>query len=349
MKSKDPHAKREAAKYEQPIPSREFILRQLKKNAAPATHEELCVALGLKTERDAEALRRRLRAMQRDGQLLINRRGAYGIVDKMDLIPGRVQGHRDGFGFLIPDDGSKDLFINQRQMNTVFDGDRVIARKAEERHRDKQEAVIVEVIERAHTHLVGRYYVENGIGFVVPENTRINQDVLVSEDSRQKAKSGQIVSVAIEAYPTWRNNAVGKIVEVVGEHMAPGMEIDIALRAHGIPFEWPDELLRSLDGIARELTPAQLKSRVDLRNKAFVTIDGEDARDFDDAVYCEPGARGGWKLYVAIADVSHYVTLDSPLDREAFRARDFSVFSRAGDSRCCRSCSLMICVRLTPT
>ncbi len=325
MKTKDPHAEREAANYEQPIPSREFILRELKKNAGPATHEELCAALGLESELDIEALRRRLRAMQRDGQLLINRRGAYGIVDKMDLIRGRVQGHRDGFGFLIPDDGSGDLFINQRQMDKVLDGDRVIARKSEVRQRDKQEAVIVEVIERAHTHLVGRYHVDNGVGFVVPENSRIGQDVLIADDSRHLAKSGQIVNVVIDAYPTGRNSAVGSIVEVVGDHMAPGMEIDIALRAHGIPYEWSEDLQQSLGKIEKTLSAEQLESRVDMREQAFVTIDGEDARDFDDAVYCEPGTKGGWRLYVAIADVSHYVTVDAALDREALE-RGTSVY-----------------------
>ncbi len=322
--SSDPFAEREAMMYDKPIPSREFILEHLKGCAGPVSHELLCAELGLTDDASVDALRRRLRAMQRDGQLMQNRRGAFGLIDKMNLLKGRVQGMKDGYGFFIPDGGGEDLYISSRQMSKVLDGDRVLIRPSEHEHRGKKEAVIVEVLERAHTHLVGRYFDENGVGFVVPENPRINQDILVAEDSPCKARRGQMVSMEIVVYPSRRNNAVGRVVEILGEHMAPGMEIDVALRSHTIPFEWPDAVIASLKKIPRKLSGPEIKQRIDLRTLPFVTIDGEDARDFDDAVYCQE--RGdGWTLYVAIADVSHYVTVGSELDAEAHQ-RGTSVY-----------------------
>lgn len=316
-KHSDPFAEREAANYDKPIPSREYILEHLTQRAGPASHELLCDELGVLDEDSVEALRRRLNAMQRDGQLMLNRRGAFGVIDRMNLLKGRVQGMKDGYGFFIPEGGGEDLYIGQRQMNKVFDGDWVLVRPSEYQHRGKNEAVIVEVLTRAHSHLVGRYFQESGVGFVVPENPRINQDILVAEDSPCKARKGQMVSVEISVYPSRRTNAVGRVVEILGEHMAPGMEIDVALRSQGIPHEWPPEVTQSLAKIPKKISRAELDKRIDLRKLPFVTIDGEDARDFDDAVYCERGEDGGWKLFVAIADVSHYVTVESPLDKEA--------------------------------
>ena len=166
--SSDPFAAREAMMYDKPIPSREFILEHLKGRAGPASHELLCAELGLTDDESVDALRRRLRAMQRDGQLMQNRRGAFGLIDKMNLMKGRVQGMKDGYGFFIPEGGGEDLYISSRQMSKVLDGDRVLIRPSEHEHRGKKEAVIVEVLERAYTHLVGRYFDESGVGFVVP-------------------------------------------------------------------------------------------------------------------------------------------------------------------------------------
>ena len=316
-KQQDPDYAAETSKYERPVPSRAFILEHLEKRSGPATHEELCYELGLTDDDSIEALRRRLLAMRRDGQLIKNRRDGFGLIDKMDLRVGRVQGHRDGYGFFIPDDASGDWYITARQMSKVFDGDRVVVREAEFGHSKRQEAIVVEVLERAHSQIVGRYFEENGAGFVVPENQRITQDILVSAKDSMAAKPGQFVTLDIVNYPGHRSNAVGKIVEVVGDHMAPGMEIDVALRAHNIPFEWPDELTSSLKRLPKQVSEKDVIGRVDLRQQHFVTIDGEDARDFDDAVYCKARQGGGWTLYVAIADVSHYVKVDSPLDVEA--------------------------------
>ncbi|WP_137818580.1 ribonuclease R [Pseudomonas sp. 2FG] len=329
--SLDPEAAREAEKYENPIPSRELILQHLADRGSPANREQLVEEFGLSTEEQLEALRRRLRAMERDGQLIYTRRGTYAPVDKLDLILGRISGHRDGFGFLIPDDGSDDLFLSPGQMRLVFDGDRALARVSGLDRRGRREGAIVEVIARAHESIVGRYYEESGIGFVVADNPKIQQEVLVTPGRNANAKQGQFVEVKITHWPTPRFQPQGDVVEVVGNYMAPGMEIDVALRSYDIPHVWPEAVLKEAAKLKPEVEEKDKEKRVDLRHLPFVTIDGEDARDFDDAVFCEKSGSnwrlfsGGWRLYVAIADVSHYVKIGSALDDEA-QVRGNSVY-----------------------
>ncbi len=329
--SLDPEAAREAEKYENPIPSRELILQHLCERGSPANREQLLEELGLAGEEQTEALRRRLRAMERDGQLIYTRRGTYAPVDKLDLILGRISGHRDGFGFLIPDDGSDDLFLSPAQMRLVFDGDRALARVSGLDRRGRREGAIVEVISRAHETIVGRYYEESGIGFVVADNPKIQQEVLVTPGRNAGAKQGQFVEVKITHWPTPRFQPQGDVLEVVGNYMAPGMEIDVALRSYDIPHVWPEAVIKEAHKLKPEVEEKDKEKRVDLRHLPFVTIDGEDARDFDDAVYCEKSGgnwrlfSGGWKLYVAIADVSHYVKIGSALDAEA-QVRGNSVY-----------------------
>ncbi len=329
--SLDPEAAREAEKYDNPIPSRELILHHLAERGAPAAREQLAAEFGLTTEEDIEALRRRLRAMERDAQVVYTRRGAYAPVDKLDLVVGRVSGHRDGFGFLIPDAGGDDLFLSPTQMRLVFDGDRALARVVGFDKRGRREGAIAEVVMRAHESIVGRYNEENGIGFVLPDNKKMQQEVLISPGRAGGAQVGQLVEVAITHWPTARFQAQGNIVEVLGEYMAPGMEIEVALRNYDIPHVWPDAVVKEAKRFKSEVEEKDKEKRVDLRHLPFVTIDGADARDFDDAVYCEPrsGAAqlvtGGWRLYVAIADVSHYVKVDSALDAEA-KIRGNSVY-----------------------
>ena len=314
---KDPYAQREASKCDNPIQSREFILDHLKERGAPATHETLCGELGQQSEEGIEALRRRLIAMCRDGQLICNRRGAYLPIEEADLVTGRVTGHKDGFGFLIPDDGGSDLFLTARQMRQVFHGDRVAARVDRVDDRGRREGVIVEVLEYRTHQTVGRLFQESGISFVVPENARINHEVLIPAEHINEARHGQYVVVDILRQPTVRTQPTGKVVEVLGEHMAPGMEIDVAIRSYDIPHSWPPAVGEQIAGIADEVTEKDKQNRVDIRNLRLVTIDDETARDFDDAIYCEPRPRGGYRLLVAIADVSHYVRPGSPLDEEA--------------------------------
>ncbi len=322
----DPHADREADNYDNPIPSREYIQQVLAEADQPLGHKRLCELLKLKGEQQTEALRKRLRAMERDGQLMVDRKGRYGLVDKMDLVHGRVIGHRDGYGFLKSLEGDADnLYLSARQMALVFDGDEALARVSGIDARGRQEGKIVEVLKRGLTEVVGRYQEESGIGSVIPDNARVNHDILIPPKEKHGAKHGQIVCAEITSWPTRHLGAKGAVVEVLGEHMDPGMEIDVAIRAHGIPYQWPEAVLKEASALADEPSEADKKGRVDLRERAFVTIDGEDARDFDDAVYCEKNKGGGYRLWVAIADVAHYVRPGMALDEEA-QSRGTSVY-----------------------
>lgn len=322
--SRDPHAEREAQKYDNPIPSREFIMELLEKLQRPMSHPQLSTELGLVSEEQIEALRRRLRAMERDGQLIHGRRGGYGLVDRMDLIAGRVSGHRDGFGFLAPDDKSEDIYLHNRQMRKLFDGDRVLVRVSGLDHRGRREGHVVEVVEHCTRQLVGRFVDDGGVCFLIPENTRINQDISVRPEDSLGAQDGNYVLAEIVQQPS-RGRPRAKVVELLGEHMAPGMEIEVAIRNYDIPSVWPEEARDQAAQIPAEVTEADKQHRIDLRDLPLVTIDGEDARDFDDAVYCEAKKGGGWRLFVAIADVSHYVQPGSALDDEA-RNRATSVY-----------------------
>lgn len=316
---KDPFAEREAEKYTNPIPSREFILEYLAERGRPATQDQLEEELDLRTPDEQEALRRRLIAMARDGQLLRNRKGAYGPLASMELVAGRVIGHKDGFGFIEPDTGEEDLFISPKQMRNVFHGDRVLARVSSVDNRGRREGVIVEVLERNTKQIVGRFYAESGAAFVESANQRITQDILIPPDASHGAEHGQMVVVAITEQPTAHTRPLGKIIEVLGDHMAPGMEISVSIRNHELPYIWPDDVLLEASRFAPQVAEDAIVGRNDLRHLPFVTIDGEDAKDFDDAVYCEPRAKGGWTLYVAIADVSHYVKPGTALDKEAYQ------------------------------
>lgn len=314
----DPYAEREAQKYENPIPSREYIMEYLQECGRLVRRDEFIEAFNIIDPEQQEALRRRLRAMERDGQLVFTRRGGYGLAEKMNLVSGRVIGHKDGFGFVVPDDGSNDLFLSAREMRMVFDRDRVLVRVSGMDRRGRREAVIAEVLEHNTKHVVGRLFVEGGMTFVAPDNKRIPQDILIPPGEEGAAKPGQIVMIEITAQPTVRKQAIGHVTEILGEHMAPGMEIAVAIRSYNLPHEWPEDVLQEVAALREEVTEQDKKDRVDLRELPLVTIDGEDAKDFDDAVYCTRGRWGrGWKLYVAIADVSHYVAPNTALDREA--------------------------------
>ncbi len=313
---KDPFQQREAQKYENPIPSREFIMQLLDDSGQPLNRTQIAALLGIEEEEQLEALRRRLRAMERDGQIIFNRRGGYGLVSKMQLIRGRVIGHPDGFGFLAPDEGGDDLFLSAREMHSCLHGDRVLARVSGVDRRGRREGAIVEVLEHANVNVAGRYYFDKGVGFVVADNKRINQDILVPADQTYGAEDGQLVVVEIREYPTQRRQAVGRVIEILGDHMAPGMEIDVAIRSHDLPQVWSPMVEAECEGLPTEVPESAKQGRTDLRQTPLVTIDGEDSMDFDDAVFCEPQSDG-WRLVVAIADVSHYVTPGTALDVEA--------------------------------
>jgi ribonuclease R len=293
------------------------ILGLLEAADAPMAFSGIAEELSLEGERDLDALGKRLRAMQRDGQIISGRRGAYGVPKRMDLLRCRVMGHRDGYGFARPlEEGGDDLFLSAREMYQVFDGDEVLVSVAGLDRRGRAEGQIVEVLTRAHAKVVGRYMEESGIGFLLPHNTRIRNHILIPPKAKGGARHGQLVSVVLTDYPSATLGAKGEVEEVLGDHLDPGLEIDVAIRAHGIPWEWPDEVLREAGALGEEPAEADKTHRIDLRDVPFVTIDGEDARDFDDAVWCE-ATPDGFQLRVAIADVSHYVPVGSALDEEA--------------------------------
>jgi ribonuclease R len=320
----DPQAQREAAKYARPIASRELILEVLAKSDRPLDSAGVAAALGLRESVDLDALLRRLKAMLRDGQLVENRRGELVVPAKVGVVAGTVTAHKDGFGFLIPDDGSADVFLSPRQMRGLMHGDRVTARIQGMDFKGRPEGSIVDVLERKTHRLVGRYAREHGVNLVVPDNPRYTQDVVVPDEGRGGATPGQIVLVEIVEQPTKSSPPIGRISKVIGDHRAAGIEVEIALNSHGIPHVFAPEVEAEVAPLAPEVTEAAKQGRVDLRAVPLVTIDGADARDFDDAVFAEP-AGDGYRLLVAIADVSHYVAPGTALDTEA-RERGTSVY-----------------------
>ena len=289
----------------------------------PLTAPELVRALAV-DRRAQEAFQGRLAAMQRDGELLQNRKGELCVVAKLDLVTGVIQGHPDGFGFLVAEDGRPDVFLGPREMHKALHGDRVTVRRTGVDRRGRPEGEIIDVLERANRSIVGRLYEEHGIAFVVAENRRINQDLLVPPGERGKAKPGDVVVVEIVEQPSSQREAIARVVEVLGSYTDPGMEIEIALRKHDLPHEFSLAARKAAGKLPREVRDADRQGRVDLTGLPLVTIDGETARDFDDAVYCERKGRG-YRLLVAIADVAHYVRDGDPLDRDA-RERGTSVY-----------------------
>lgn len=313
----DPEAHKEAGRYDNPIASRQLILQLVNDHHTAATMDELLDQLGMKTDEQYEALRRRLRAMVRDGQLVQNRRGGYISVDEDDLIRGRVIAHPDGFGFLVPEEGGDDLFLSAKQMRTLLHGDRAVVQVAGIDRRGRREGAVISIIERANETFVGRLYDDNGIYSMTPDNKRITQDVFLPADALGGAKSDQIVKVEITQQPTFKKKMMGRVVSVIGDESDPGMEIEIAIHNHGLPNEWPEGVMQESGKLGAEVREEDKLGRTDLRSTPLVTIDGSDARDFDDAVYCEPVGTG-WRLLVAIADVAHYVQPDSALDVSAY-------------------------------
>lgn len=312
------------------VPSREAILQVLRNSDKPLAPEALAKALGARVPLSV-GYERRIGAMERDGQITRTPKGELAIASKSEFIAGRVQGHRDGFGFLVRDDGGPDLFLSPREMLKVLHGDRVLA-KPDGEYRGKPEAAIVEVVERRTNKLVGRFLRERGAYIVAPEDQRIKHDILIPASDTGGAEHGQVVTVEIVQQPTRHTQPLGKVVEVLGEIDDPGMEIEIAVRKFDVPLDFSDATLKQAAQIPATVKKTELKGRIDLRDLPFVTIDGEDARDFDDAVFCLPidlgtekRKRPGWRLLVAIADVSHYVKPGEPLDDDALE-RGTSVY-----------------------
>ena len=312
----DPQAGREAERYENPIASREALLQILAEAGGPRNALELAAKLGLTEPDRFEALSRRLGAMVRDGQLVQNRRGGFAPIQRLNLVPGVVIANPEGFGFLRPDGGGDDLFLPPYEMRKVMHGDRVLANVTGIDHRGRREGSIARVVERGMTRLIGRFMTEFGINYVTPDDKRIQRNIQIPPDAIGEARDGQLVVCEITQAPDTKRPPIGKILTVLGDRLTPSLVVEAAIHGHELPFEFPQEVIDEAAAVPVDVAPAEIEGRVDLRSLPLVTIDGEDAKDFDDAVYCEAN-RDGFRLVVAIADVSYYVRPGQPLDDEA--------------------------------
>ena len=313
------------ARHTHEVPSRESILELLSERGVPMTERELARVLHV-DHRQRDGLARRVAAMERDGEIMRNRRDAICVLAKLDLVRGRVQGHPDGFGFLVRDDGGPDLYLGPKEMRELLHGDRAVCRIAGTDRRGRPEGRVVEVLERGQKRVVGRLHRQHGVLFVTPADKRVSHEIVVPPHEAHGAKQGQVVTAEIVAQPSRHAQPVARIVEVLGEYGDPGMEIEIALRKHALPYGFSREAERLCKRLPNAVTAGDREERMDLTNLPLVTIDGESAKDFDDAVYCKPTGKGaGFRLVVAIADVSQYVAHGDALDQEA-RLRGNSVY-----------------------
>ncbi|MEQ8663796.1 MAG: ribonuclease R [Gammaproteobacteria bacterium] len=306
------------------LPGRAAIAEALAGIGEPCDLKTIARQLDVARGAPREAHERRVLAMVRDGQLIQNRTGLFGLAERMELIPGRVLAHRDGYAFVRPEAGGDDIYLAPREARRTMHGDRVLVRVAGFDRRERPYGNLIEVLERAHERVVGRFFTDRNFDFVVPDNRHLNQDVLIPPGAAGDARDGQIVVAAIEQQPDRHSQPVGRVVEILGEHMAPGMEIEIAVRSYNLPCEWPDAVVAAAARMPQAPSADETARRHDLRDLPLVTIDGADARDFDDAVFARRTAKG-FTLTVAIADVAHYVEPGSALDEEALR-RGTSVY-----------------------
>ncbi|MCO6519696.1 MAG: ribonuclease R [Snodgrassella sp.] len=328
LRHQDPYLQRELQRYSNPLPSREWIIAVLEKIGIPVRTAELAQKLNI-TKEETVFFERRLNAMARDGQILINRRGAVCVANKLALVKCRVEVHKDDFGFAVPlnpADGS-DFVLYTRQMRGLMNGDIVTVRPSGTDRRGRREGQVLDVIERANQDVVGRLAIEHGVAMLVPEDKRLGASIVLQPDSLGKAKTGQVLVARIESYPNATQAAVARVTEILGDYADSGMEIEIAVRKHHLPYQFSRECLAQAAKIPDHVTAAERKNRVDLRELPLITIDGETARDFDDAVYAEKIGRN-YRLVVAIADVSHYVHPDDAIDHDALERATSVYFPR---------------------
>lgn len=331
LRNKDPYLERERAKYDHPLPSREWVIELLEQAGVPQKIPALADKLSILPD-EYEFFERRLKAMARDGQILINRRGLVCVAEKLAIVKCRVEMSRDGsFGFAVPlvphDDG--DLVLYNKQLAGVMHGDIVTVRPLGLDRRGRREGQILDIVERAHSHIVGRFYLERGVAVLEAEDKRIQQSIVLSPESvaQFQPKSGQVIVAELETYPENHRPAVAKITEVLGDYADSGMEIEIAVRKHRLPHTFSEGCLKAAEKIPNKVRKTDLKNRVDLRDLPLVTIDGESSRDFDDAVYAAKIGRN-YRLIVAIADVSHYVKPNDLIDKDALERATSVYFPR---------------------
>jgi ribonuclease R len=305
---------------------RDEILLALNRAGAPLEADELAESLAIRA-RERRAFNAALAALERAGEVVQNRAGALLVAKRIALVPGRVEGHPDGHGFLVPDSGASidaSIFLPPAEMRQLMPGDRAAVRIGGRDHRGRAIGEVVEVLERANRRIVGRLHAEHGVLFLVPEDRRVAHDILVPPAEAGKAKPGEVVTVDLVAQPSKHAQPIGRVAEVLGHYADPGMEIEIAVRKFDLPHEFSKKALNQARAMPDSVLPEDLQGRKDLRALEFVTIDGETAKDFDDAVVCKREGKG-WRLWVAIADVSHYVRHGDALDMDA-RSRGTSVY-----------------------
>ena len=311
--------------YKHPIPGPNDLIDFLTETGKPLKADAILKAFDLKGQRMRSLLVEKLNTMVRAGQIIENRRGEYCLTAKLDLVTGTVSGHRDGFGFVVRDDGeSEDVYLSAREMRPLFDGDRVAIRVKGMDRRGRAEGQLVDVLERGTQQVAGQFIRERGIGLVIPDNSKISHRILIPKDESGGAKHGQMVVVQILDFPTYVEQATGRVVNIIGTPGEKGIATDIAIHSHAIPYKWPDTVREQVQDFGAEVPDASMDGRTELRNVDLITIDGADARDFDDAVFCMK-AESGWRLLVAIADVANYVSIGSALDKEAI-VRGTSVY-----------------------
>ena len=305
------------------MPSREDLLRQMRAEVHhPATARELMRLLRIDRDERA-AVKRHLRSLVADGSLVLVRGNRYGLADRMDLVVGRLEGHPSGFGFVTPErtpEGLQgDIFVAAPNLGEALHGDRVVVRIERHRADGRAEGRIVQVLERRAQTIVGRFDLdEAGLGFVVPFDRRLTADVQVSRGDRQGAEPGDMVTVEVTRWPTPARGPLGRIVRVLGRIDDPGVDTEIILQKYGIPDAHPADAIEEARRFGTTIKERDLKGRTDFRDRPVVTIDGEDARDFDDAISIERLANGHLWLGVHIADVAHYVAEGSALDQAAY-------------------------------
>jgi ribonuclease R len=314
-KLNDPYADREKENYENPVPSREFILDLIKSQGKPLDRAQIIQLFDLSDPNQLEGIRRRLKAMERDGQLVWIK-GYYHLISEFELLEGIVSAHPDGFGFMLAEDGGEDVFLSQREMRLLFHEDRVAVRVTSTDRKGRRHGVVAEVISHNTHTITGLYTSVTGQAVVMADHKKIQQDIIVAENDHTEVQEGQVVVIEITKYPTYFKKAEGRIIQVLGDHMKPGQEIEVSVRIHDIPHKWPDSVENCIASLESDVKDEDKKQRLDLTETAFVTIDGEDAKDFDDAVFCNK-TDSGWQLKVAIADVSFYVNESEALDVEA--------------------------------
>ena len=298
--------------------STDIVLKYLSQRSEPANTKSIAATLGRLGKEGRQETFEILEKLRDAGQVTQLSKHRWAMKHAIQDHQGRVVGHVDGHGYVLTDDTREKVFLRSHEMQEVLHNDIVRVQIVGRDHRKKLFGKIIEVVDRGNDSLVGRFFVENNLHFVVPDDQRIGQDIFVLAEHTAGAEPGQVVSVKITKHPTRHFQPVGEITEVLGDYLSPGMEIEIAIRKHQLPHEWPASVEKQIESFAAEVGAADIAGRKDIRDLPLVTIDGEDARDFDDAVYCQPLKNGRSRLLVAIADVSSYVKEQSPLDQEAW-------------------------------